>query len=71
VKLLVGALVTVAIGWGVVLASPKPARRPRAAKQAARRDTAEQICKAQGPTCKLEVRPDAPRDLTGVGCVCE
>lgn len=70
-KLLLGALLTIAIGWGVVLASPKPVHRPRAAKQAARREAAEQICKAQGPSCKLLVRPDAPRDLTGVACVCE
>jgi hypothetical protein len=71
VKLLLGALLTVAIGWGVVLASPKPVRRPHAAKQAARHEAAEQICKAQGPTCKVLVRPDAPRDLTGLACVCE
>jgi hypothetical protein len=69
-KLLWGALATIAIGWGVVLAAPKPVRRHRA-KPAARRDAAEQICKAQGPTCKVILRPDAPRDLTGVGCVCE
>jgi hypothetical protein len=69
-KLLAGALLTVAIGWAVVLAAPKPARRPRPAKPA-RIDTAEQICKAQGPTCKVVVRPDAPRDFSGAGCVCD
>jgi hypothetical protein len=69
-KLLAGALLTVAIGWAVVLAAPKPARRPRLAKPA-RIETAEQICKAQGPTCKVVVRPDAPRDFSGAGCVCE
>jgi hypothetical protein len=69
-KLLAGALLTVAIGWAVVLAAPKPARRSRLAKPA-RIDTAEQICKAQGPTCKVVVRPDAPRDFSGAGCVCE
>ena len=66
-KLLAGALLTVAIGWAVVLAAPKPARR----LGVARIETAEQICKAQGPTCKVVVRPDAPRDLTGVGCECK
>jgi len=73
-RLLLGALLTVAIGWGIVLAAPKPVRRPRAARQQqqqARRDTAEENCKAQGPTCKVAVRPDAPRDFSGAGCVCE
>jgi hypothetical protein len=69
-RLFFGALATVAIGWGIVLAAPRPARRTHAAKQAARRETAEEICKAQGPTCKLVTRPDTPRDLTGAGCVC-
>jgi len=69
-KLLAGALLTVAIGWTVVLAAPKPARRPRLAKPA-RIETAERICKAQGPTCKVVVRPDAPRDFSGAGCVCD
>jgi len=69
-RLLLGALLTVAIGWGVVLAAPKPARR-HGSKVAARREAAERLCKAQGPTCKLVVRPDAPQDLTGAGCVCE
>ena len=72
-RLLLGALLTVAIGWGVVLAAPKPVRRPRAARmqQQARRDTAEQICKAQGANCRVVVRPDAPRDFSGAGCICE
>ena len=69
-KLLLGALLTVAIGWGVVLAAPKPVRR-HASKAAARRANAEQLCKAQGANCTLVVRPDAPQDLTGAGCVCE
>jgi hypothetical protein len=69
-KLLAGALLTVAIGWAVVLAAPKPVRRPRLAKPA-RIETAEQICKAQGPTCRVVVRPETPRDLTGVGCECK
>ena len=70
-RLLLGALATIAIGWGVVLAAPKPAPRRHSAKAMARRATAEQLCKQQGPTCKLVVRPDAPRDLTGAGCVCD
>jgi len=73
-RLLLGALLTVAIGWGIVLAAPKPVRRPRAARQQqqqARRDTAEEICKAQGANCRVVVRPDAPRDFSGAGCVCE
>ena len=70
-KLLLPALATVAIGWAVVLASPKPAPRDRAARLAARKATAEQICKSQGPSCKLVVRPDAPRDFSGAACVCE
>jgi nucleotidyltransferase/DNA polymerase involved in DNA repair len=70
-KLLLGALATIAIGWGVVLAAPRPAPRRHGSKAAARKATAEQICKAQGATCKLVVRPDAPRDLTGAGCVCD
>jgi hypothetical protein len=69
-RLVVGALLTLAIGWGVVLAAPKPVRR-HASKAAARRANAEQLCKAQGTNCKLVVRPDAPQDLTGAGCVCE
>jgi hypothetical protein len=69
-KLLLGTLITVAIGWGVVLAAPKPVRR-HVSKAAARRANAEQLCKAQGPTCKLVVRADAPQDLTGAGCVCD
>jgi hypothetical protein len=71
-RLLLGALLTIAIGWGVVLASPRPApRRSHVSKQAARRDAAEQLCKAQGPTCRVVTRPDAPRDFTGVGCLCD
>jgi hypothetical protein len=71
-RLLFAALATIAIGWGVVLAAPKPApRRHGSSKAAARRETAEQLCKAQGPNCRLVVRPDAPRDLAGAGCVCE
>jgi len=71
-RLLLGALLTVAIGWGIVLAAPKPVRRPRAPKQQqARRDTAEQICKAQGANCRVVVGPDAPRDFSGAGCICE
>jgi hypothetical protein len=69
-RLLVLALVTIAIGWGVVLAAPRPERR-YAGKAAARRTAAEQICKAQGENCRLIVRPEAPRDLTGAACVCE
>jgi hypothetical protein len=70
-RLLLGALLTVAIGWGVVLAAPRPEPRKHVSKAMARRATAEQICKQQGPNCRLVVRPDAPRDLTGAGCVCE
>ncbi|MGZ6124957.1 MAG: hypothetical protein ACXWLR_08350 [Myxococcales bacterium] len=70
-RLLLGALATLAIGWGIVLAAPKPAPRKHPGKLAARMAKAEQICKSQGPTCKLVVRPDAPRDLTGAGCVCD
>jgi len=50
-KLLAGALLTVSIGWAVVLAAPKPARRPRLAKPA-RIETAEQIW--QGPGADLQ-----------------
>jgi hypothetical protein len=70
-RLLVLALVTIAIGWGVVLAAPKPPERRYAGNMAARRAKAEQICKAQGENCRLIVRPEAPRDLTGAACVCE
>jgi len=63
-RLLFAALATIAIGWGVVLAAPKPAPRRHGLRAAARRETAEQLCKAQGPNCRLVV-PDAPRDLTG------
>jgi nucleotidyltransferase/DNA polymerase involved in DNA repair len=69
-RLVLGAVLTLAIGWGVVLAAPKPARR-HASKAAVRRANAEQLCKAQGANCRLVVRPDAPRDLTGAGCVCD
>ncbi len=70
-KLVSAALATVAVGWGVVLASPKPLPRPHSFKAAARREKAEQICRAQGPTCRVVTRPDAPRDFAGAGCVCE
>jgi len=70
-KLLMAALVTVAIGWAVVLAAPKPAQGRFASRAAARRAKAEQICKSQGDTCRLIVRPDAPKDLTGAACVCD
>ncbi|MGZ6125314.1 MAG: hypothetical protein ACXWLR_10175 [Myxococcales bacterium] len=69
-KLFLGALATIAIGWGVVLAAPKPAPHHHGSKAMARRATAEQLCKQQGPTCKLVVRPDAPRDFTGAPCAC-
>jgi len=69
-RLLLAAVATIAIGWGVVLAAPKPAHR-HVSKAAARRANAEQLCKAQGPNCRLVVRPDAPQDLTGAGCVCD
>jgi len=71
-KLLLGALLTVAIGWAVVLAAPKPEPRKHVSRSAvARRATAEQLCKQQGANCRLVERPDAPRDLTGAGCVCD
>jgi hypothetical protein len=70
-KLLFAALATIAIGWAVVLAAPKPAPRRQGSKAAARRATAEELCRAQGPNCRLIVRPDAPHDLTGAGCVCD
>jgi hypothetical protein len=44
---------------------------PLTPQQQARRDKAEKICRAQGPTCQPAERPKAPRDLTGIGCVCE
>jgi len=59
------------VGWGVVLAAPKASARHRTGKPAARRETAEQMCKAQGPTCRVVARPEAPKDLTGLGCVCD
>jgi len=70
-RLFFAALATIAIGWGVVLAAPKPVPRRHGSKAAARRATAEELCKAQGPSCRLIVPPDAPRDLTGAGCVCD
>ena len=50
---------------------PQLIGRTRVAEAAARRANAEQLCKAQGANCRLVVRPDAPQDLTGAGCVCE
>ena len=70
-KLALAALLTVAIGWGVVLASPRPPPRKHGSKAWARRANAEQLCKQQGPNCRLVVCPDAPKDLTGAGCVCD
>jgi hypothetical protein len=70
-RLLLGALATLAIGWGVVLAAPKPPPRKHASKLAARKATAEQLCTSQGPTCHLVVRPDAPLDFTGAACICD
>jgi len=69
-RLLLTALLTLAIGWGVVLASPKPPARKHS-RAADRRATAEQICKQQGPNCRLVIKPEAPRDLTGAACVCD
>ena len=67
-NLFVGALVTVAVGWVAVLASPsQPRRAPKShADQGAR---AEHACRAQGPDCKLVVKAGAPRDAAAV-CVC-
>ena len=69
-RLLAGALLTIAIGWGVVLASPTPQKR-LAKKHAEKRAQAEQICLSQGANCRLVVKPGAPRDLTGAACVCD
>jgi len=61
-KLFVAAALAIAVGWAVVLASPRPhiPRRP------ARLAKAERICRAQGPNCRM-----LSRGPTGVGCVCE
>lgn len=62
-----------ALGGGIMLASPRPqaAERPYTPRQPERRAFAARICRAQGPNCRVQVRPGAPRDLTGLGCVCE
>jgi hypothetical protein len=44
---------------------------PLTPKQQERREKAEKFCRAQGPTCKPVERKNAPRDLTGVACVCK
>ncbi|HET7788631.1 MAG TPA: hypothetical protein VIR81_01035 [Myxococcales bacterium] len=64
-RLFAGALVTVAVGWGVVLASPTPVRH--ADRMHAR---AEHACRARGPTCRLLVKAGAPRN-PGAACVCD
>ena len=67
-NLFVASLVTVAIGWGVVLASP--AQAPRAQRgHADARARAEHACRARGPDCKLVVKAGAPR-VSGAACVC-
>jgi len=66
-RLFVGALVTVAVGWGVVLASPTPARR---SDRTHARAQAEHACRARGPTCRLVVKAGAPRN-PGAACVCD
>jgi hypothetical protein len=67
-NLFVGVLVTVAVGWGVVLASPSQPRR--AAKNHADPGArAEHACHARGPDCKLVVKTGAPGDA-GAACVC-
>jgi hypothetical protein len=66
-KLFVGALVTVAVGWGVVLASPSQPRRAR--KSHADGAQAERTCRARGRDCKLVVKAGAARDAAAI-CVC-
>ena len=66
-KLFAAALVTVAVGWGAVLASPTPPRRPEKAR-VERRAQANQACRARGPDCKL-VMVKAARDGS-TACVC-
>jgi hypothetical protein len=67
-KLLVAAFVTVAVGWGAVLASPTQGRHAARA-HADRRMQAESACRARGPSCKLVGKVGAPRD-PGAACVC-
>src|SRR2546428_3682299 len=56
-RLFFAALATIAIGWGVVLAAPKPVPRRHGSKAAARRATAEGVCEDHGPRFRLIAPP--------------
>jgi hypothetical protein len=67
-KLFMGAWVTVAVGWGAVLASPaQPRRAPKTHADLDAR--AEHACRARGPSCKLVVKAGAPGNAAAA-CVC-
>ncbi len=67
--LLLGILLTVgAFGAASKL---RPQGRATTARQLERRARAAKICAAQGPTCHVQERAGQPRDLTGLGCVCD
>ena len=67
-KLFAAALATIAVGWGVVLAAPTPARRAEKTRME-RRAQADHACRARGPDCKLVVKPGARSDASAA-CVC-
>jgi len=62
-KLFLAALVTLAVGAGIVLASPRPQPGPPHLQQ--RQAFAERFCRAHGRDCRI-----FSRGLTGLSCVC-
>jgi hypothetical protein len=69
-RLLLAALVTLLVGAGIVLASPRPhldSPRPQleSPRLLQRQAVAERFCKAQGRDCRI-----LSRSLTGLSCVC-
>ena len=70
-RLIFAVALTISVGVGAAFAASSPHPRKYTSRQAARRTKAERMCKAQGPRCRVVSRPDQPRDLTGISCVCD
>ncbi len=67
------ALMGIALAVGAFAAGSKlrPQGRAYSARQTGRRSRAAKLCATQGPNCRVLERPGQPRDLTGLGCVCD
>ena len=75
-KLFCAGALTLLLFVSAAFATGQKPRQARTltARQEARRTMAERMCKAQerdGRHCTTLARPGAPRDLTGVSCVCQ